>query len=174
MLSWVVNYRPHPRRAIRPPDFRHGDENQATIGPLNQALTNRDAHNPFRICFYENCRVSPTSPLKNFKSYLRFPSSRCPLRSLFSLFTPRAFHKSFALKRLRTLSENSRGVPRLLPQWNSLALQPTPPLRSSIHQSPITSHPYRLTPSASADSINLHPAERFFTRQSRPPGGGIP
>ena len=48
------------------------------------------------------------SPINNLKCYLKFSLSGCTLPSLFSLFAPRAFHKSFAFKRIRTLSENSR------------------------------------------------------------------
>src|SRR5712664_386984 len=55
---------------------------------------NCDARNSFRIRFYENCRVSPT------------PST------LFALFSQRAFDNLSAIKRMRTLSENCRGVPQ--------------------------------------------------------------
>jgi hypothetical protein len=68
------------------------DEKPVTATPLDSALTNRDARNPFRIRSYETWGVSLA------------PSS------LFSLFAPRLFHNSFAIKRFRTLSKNSRGV----------------------------------------------------------------
>jgi len=45
---------------------------------------------------------------ENLKCYLKFSSSGCALPSLFSLFTPRVFANPSAIKRIRTLSENSR------------------------------------------------------------------
>ena len=72
---------------------RHRDENHVTATLLDSALTNCDARNSFRMRFYENCRVSLT------------------LSPLFSLFAQRVFHNSFALKRFRTLSRNSRVWP---------------------------------------------------------------
>ncbi len=42
------------------------------------------------------------------------------------------------------------------------------------HQSRVTSHLLRLTPSPSADSINSHPAERQTYLAVPPFGGGIP
>jgi hypothetical protein len=169
-----VNYRLHPRRAVPPLDLRHRDEKPLSASPLDSALTNCDAHIPFRIRSYKNCRVSLLSPIRNFKSYLRFGSASRALCSLFSLSASTVFRNSFAHKGFRTLSKNSRGVPHLFPSWNSPAVLPSLPPRSSSHQSPTTRHLLRLTPSPSADSINLHPADRFFTRQSHPHGGGIP
>jgi hypothetical protein len=174
MLSCVVNSRLQPRRAAHLLDLRHRDEKPLIASPLDSALTNCDAHNPFRFRFYENCRVSPLFPIKNLKSYLRFLFPSHALCSLFSLFAPRVFQNSFAHKWFHTLSKNSRGLSHLFPSWNSLAVLPSLPPRSSSHQSPTTSHLLRLTPSPSADSINLHPADRFFTRQSHPHGGGTP
>ena len=69
------------------------DEKPVTASPLESALTNCDARNPFRIRFYENHRVSPATS------------------SLFSLFAQRVIHKSCAFKRLRTLSKYSRVYP---------------------------------------------------------------
>src|SRR5882724_8370819 len=37
---------------------RHRDEKPVTATPLESVFTNCDACNPFRIRFYENCRVS--------------------------------------------------------------------------------------------------------------------
>ena len=90
MVPCVVNSRLHQRRAARLFHFRHRDETPVTATPLKSSLTNRDARNPFRIRSYENCRVS------------------LALSSLFSLFTPRVFHNSFAIMRFRTLSQKHR------------------------------------------------------------------
>ncbi len=43
--------------ALCPLFICHGDENPVTATPLRSVLTNRDARKPFRMCFYENCRV---------------------------------------------------------------------------------------------------------------------
>src|SRR5216684_7457460 len=100
---------PRPRAALRPLLFgsprslptrlgsRHshvGDEKQPLLTSSKTSLCtltlDRDARNPFRMCFYEDCRVSPA------------PGSH------FSLFTQRVFHNSFAIKQFRTLSKNCR------------------------------------------------------------------
>jgi hypothetical protein len=132
----------------------------------------------------QKCRVSPLSALMIFKSYLRFMSAGRALCSLFSLFAPRAFHNSFAHRRFRTLSKNCRGVPLISPIWNSILSGPpthSAPGQVTSRESPacpdlvgVTSRLSGLTPSPSADSINLHPADRFFRRQSHPRGGGTP
>jgi hypothetical protein len=44
-----------PRRSAL---SRHRDENTVTASPLDSALAKRDARNPFRMRFYENCRVA--------------------------------------------------------------------------------------------------------------------
>jgi len=65
MLPCLVDFRSHPRRTSK---FRHRDENPVTASPLQlctfarflreeSALTNCDARNSFKFCFYENCRV---------------------------------------------------------------------------------------------------------------------
>src|SRR5260370_30104730 len=73
------------------------DENPVTATPLESALTNRDAHNSFRIRFYEECRVSLV------------------ISSLFSLFAQRVFHNSFAIMRFRALSQKHPGGGQPLP-----------------------------------------------------------
>src|SRR5260370_6189051 len=111
MLPCLVNSRPHLRHSSQSLGllplsphiltslllylrFRSSrDEKPVTASPLESALTNCDARNPFRIRFYENHRVSPATS------------------SLFSLFAQRVIHKSCAFKRLRTLSKNSRVYP---------------------------------------------------------------
>jgi len=178
VLSWVVSSRLHPYRAALPCRFRHRDEKPITVSPLDSALTDCDARNSFRIRSYENCRVSPSSPHKKPRSHLKFWFPICALCSLFSLFGPRVFHNSLAINQFHTLSRNRRGVPQLFPSWNSLAPLRSIPTRHLSHRpapaqsgSLITSHLYRLTPLSSADSINLHPAERCFRRQAHPHGG---
>src|SRR5207249_7154688 len=42
--------------------------------PLESAFTNCDARKPFRMCFYENCRVSLVSTSGDLKFYLNFLS----------------------------------------------------------------------------------------------------
>ena len=153
MLSWVVNFRPYPRRTARPRRFRHVTKIPSPQLLTFPALTNRDACNSFRIRSYEKCRVSPAFSSRNFKPYSTFLPTDRALCSLFSLFAQRVFHNSFAITKIRALSKNSRGVPLLFPLWNS------------------ASHLHRLTPLSSADSINLHAAERRFRRLSRPHGG---
>src|SRR5260370_25607293 len=114
MVSLVVNFRLHQRRgsqfgSLFPPSpyiltsslpyllFRSSrDENSVTATPLESALTNRDACNSFRICFYEKCRASPA------------------LSSLFSLLAQRVFHTSFPIIRFRALSQKHPGGGRSL------------------------------------------------------------
>jgi hypothetical protein len=87
VLSFVVNSRLQPRlshlhrpRYIpQPRHIRLCDAKHAPVSPLECALTNRDARNPFstlrlravsarRIRSYENCRVALRSPgFSNFK-----------------------------------------------------------------------------------------------------------
>lgn len=73
---------------------RHRDEKPVTATPLESALTNRDARNPFRILSYENCRVSVRSrlahpiciALDNFAQRLSFLNiTKCPSRNSFAL-----------------------------------------------------------------------------------------
>jgi hypothetical protein len=153
MVAWVVMFSIDPRRATQ---CRHVTKIPSPQLLAFPALTDRDACNSFRIRSYEKCRVSPAFSSRNFKPYSTFlPTDRalCSLFSLFSLFAQRVFHNSFAITKIRALSKNSRGVPLLFPLWNS------------------ASHLHRLTPLSSADSINLHAAERRFRRLSRPHGG---
>jgi hypothetical protein len=66
--------------------FRHRDEKPVTATPLVSGLTprrrHRDAANPFRMRFYENCRVSLGPILPLLKFYLNLPLSHP--RSFFS------------------------------------------------------------------------------------------
>src|SRR5260370_12388594 len=93
---------------VLPPRSRHCrgcDESRSVLTSSKPGLyippPNCDARNSFRIRFYENCQVSPT------------PST------LFALLSQRAFDNLSAIKRMRTLSENCRGVPQQFPFWNS-------------------------------------------------------
>ncbi len=54
------------------------DEKFVTATPLDSAFTNRDARNPFRMCIYENCRVSHGSR----QAFLRFYLNSVPSASL--------------------------------------------------------------------------------------------
>src|SRR5260370_30359136 len=56
MLAWVVMFRLPARLATQ---FRHVTKNPSPQLLVDPPLTNCDARNPFRIRFYENCRVSP-------------------------------------------------------------------------------------------------------------------
>ena len=72
------NLRPTAPCRHRPPSR---DEKPVTATPLESAFTKRDARNSFRICIYENCRVSLLFPTKNLKSYLNLcfiPHSSLP------------------------------------------------------------------------------------------------
>jgi len=119
MLPCLVDFRSHPRRTSK---FRHRDENPVTASPLQlctfarflreeSALTNCDARNSFKFCFYENCRVVLVFLSKDlgFNLNLVFPSRA--LGSLFSLFAPRAFYNSFPFRSIHTLSKNSGVAP---------------------------------------------------------------
>src|SRR5260370_7081688 len=98
-----------PRAALRPLSLgsprslptrlgsrhRHvGDEKQPQLTSSKTSLCtpalDRDARNPFRMCFYEDCRVSPA------------PGSH------FSLFTQQRFHNSFPINHFPTLPTTSR------------------------------------------------------------------
>src|SRR5712664_1849428 len=110
-------------RPRRTPLSRHRDEKPVTTSPLDSALTNRDARKSFRMRFYEKCRVSPASSIKDLEFFSSAPVASNALCSLFSLFAPRVFHNSFPIRWFRALSENSRGV--------------NPPLPSSVPSLPI-------------------------------------
>jgi hypothetical protein len=174
MLSSVVNSRHYRRRPIHPLQLHRRGVEPVTASPIKSAFTNCQPRNLFKISSYVKWRMSPSPHKKNRISYSRSASTVRALCSLFSLFATRVFHNSFVHKRFRTLSQKCRGVPLPFSIWN----QPTPssyvlPARLG-HQLRVTIHLLRLTPSASADSINLHPADRYFRRQSQPRGGGIP
>ncbi len=80
MLPCVVNSRLHPRRTSR---SRHCDANCVTASRLKSALTNCDACNSFRFCFYEICRVVLVFLTKDlhFNLHLAFPArALCALR----------------------------------------------------------------------------------------------
>src|SRR5258708_28987384 len=66
------------------------DEKPVTATSLKSVLTNCDARKSFRMCFYENCRVSSA------------------FFSLSALFSEGAFHNSSPFKGIKTLSKNSR------------------------------------------------------------------
>src|SRR5260370_7610181 len=55
MLAWVVMFRLPARLATQ---FRHVTKNPSPQVLVDPPLTNCDARNPFRMRFYENCRVS--------------------------------------------------------------------------------------------------------------------
>ncbi len=55
MLAWVVIFRLPARLATQ---FRHVTKNPSPQVLVDPTLTNCDARNPFRMRFYENCRVS--------------------------------------------------------------------------------------------------------------------
>jgi hypothetical protein len=169
MLSSVVNSRHYRRRPIHPLQLHCRGVEPVTASPLKSAFTNCHPRNLFRISSYENCRVLPPPPQRFFKSYLSCASFGRSYCSLLSLFAPRVFHNSFVHNSFRTLSKKCRGVPLpILEPARAFFISP-PSLFWS--QSPMTSHLCRLTPSPSADSINLHPADRYFRRQSQPRGG---
>jgi len=80
VLPCVVNSRLHPRRTSR---SRHCDANCVTASRLKSALTNCDACNSFRFCFYEICRVVLVFLTKDlhFNLHLAFPArALCALR----------------------------------------------------------------------------------------------
>ena len=59
-----------PRRT---PLTRHVTKNPSPQPLFFLTLTNCDARNPFRIRFYENCRVSPARSLKNLAFFSSSP-----------------------------------------------------------------------------------------------------
>jgi hypothetical protein len=175
MLSCVVNSRFYPRRSQGPLELRHGDENFLIASPLDSAFVIQNAPKSFRIRFCESCLVSPPVSRRNFKSYSRCLYSSRALCTLLSFFASRVFHNSFAHKSFRTLSKKCRGVTPFFPKRNSSSSGSRAHLASGQnHESLVTNRLLRLTPSFSADSINLLPADRSFRRQFHPRGGGIP
>jgi hypothetical protein len=180
MLPCVVNSQSQPRPAICQLGHRQRDENPAASSPSKSVLTNNGTGNSFRIRIYRKRRVG-------YPSFFYSPS-------LFTFLDKNRFCKPRVFYALRTLPssvscksfachsyENNRGVAKLFPQWNSASTPQSISLQlgtrlsaTSYSGSPINSHSRRLTPSPSADSINLHPADRSFRRKSYPRGGGIP
>ncbi len=110
MLSWVVNFRLHPRLATL---FRHVTKSRSPQVLLDSALTNGDARNSFRIRSYENCRVSP-GPLNiptlkpfnlpTFTDLSLFLSHSCALFCAYEKLNP------FLFKQIRALSRKHPGV----------------------------------------------------------------
>ena len=86
---------------------------------------------------YQNCRVLRPFPIKNLKSYFKFPIRA--LCSLFLLFERRVFHNSLADNRFHAPSRNSWDAPELFPRWTSLAALRSSPESQFSRQSPITS-----------------------------------
>ena len=97
MLVYVVNRRQPPRLPRCAPHLRHCDEKHAAVNPLECALTNRDACNPFRFRSYANCRVSLGCMASFLKLYFNSyqPSS--------FLSPPSAEFFFYAFNALRTL-----------------------------------------------------------------------
>jgi hypothetical protein len=138
---------PHFHTSL-PDIFSSCDENPVTASPSESAFTNRDAHNSFRICFCENCRVS------------------LALCSFFSLFVPRVFHNSFPVSRIRTLSKNCRVSPSL-PTCEPSDLETCQPLSGL---SPFFSHSCKLfCPRQKLNSFLFNPLQTLFPKH---PGWG--
>ena len=112
------------RHARRSTLLRHVTKNPSPQVLVDPPLTNCDARNPFRIRFYENCRVSP-GPLNipTFKCAFCIPdASTGPANlttfsdlSLFlshscALFCTYQGLNSFVFKRFRTLCQKPPGV----------------------------------------------------------------
>jgi hypothetical protein len=173
--KWQVSPSPHNK------DLISYSRSLSTVRALRSLFSlfatrvfhNSFAHRRFRT-LSQKCRVSPSPPPWFFKSYLNFDSSGRSYRSFLPLFAPRVFPNSFIHNRFRTLSIKCRGVPLPFTIWNRPSPFSSVLLARLAHQFLVTIHFPRLTPSASADSINLHPADRSFNRQSHPRGGGIP
>src|SRR5260370_11311548 len=72
MVAWVVNSRLHPRLVTL---FRHVTKNPSPQVLMTCALTNRNARNSFRMCSYENCRVSPALNIDFLSSTLTLSAS---------------------------------------------------------------------------------------------------
>jgi hypothetical protein len=96
------------------------------------------AQRPGRVLLLpkQECRSQPITMVLDVGSPMRrFPAFRPSLCSLFSLFAPRVFHNSFAVKRFRT---------RVSP---SLLHTTSPPRPGWGHQSPVTNNvPFVSTP----------------------------
>src|SRR6266852_1140653 len=57
-------------------NFRHRDEKPLTVTPSRSAFTNCDARNAFRMCIYENRRMSYLLPPKTSRNTLTSPALR--------------------------------------------------------------------------------------------------
>jgi len=97
-----VNSRPHPR------PFRcHLPAPVSFLSPFLSSSYKRPLPQLLSFDIVTNARgVYLILPTKNLRCYLKFSFFCSALPSLFSLFAPRAFHNSFAIRRIRTLSEN--------------------------------------------------------------------
>jgi len=87
-------------------------ENTAPLSPLECALTDCDAHKPFRMRSYKKCRVSP-----HFPSLSSFASCPSPLPTLSASLS---FHALTNCKSCNffvlTFIQNARGVYPILPK----------------------------------------------------------
>ena len=137
-----------PRRAVPPnlsllvhlPLFRHVTKNSSPQLLLVQPLTNRDACNPFRIRFYENCRVTSFKP--NVFRSLRSASSS-PLEATLTRMPISVHSKEFTgnLTPLNaTLTKNMGGgvthhpSQNLFPAINTRLPDSLPVPRTCIHR----------------------------------------
>ncbi len=86
------------------------DEKPVTATPLLSTLTNRDAHNSFRIRSYANCRVSlafsPNSqtlhvPLSSLAATLMDPPRKCCKQKTYARLTPQLNHLDATLTKNR-------------------------------------------------------------------------
>jgi len=127
--------RRHCRRAAPLFYLRHrlprpcrGDEKPVTASPLDSALTNSDACNPFRFRSYKNCRVSHAS-----SSFFFF---RLSLPGCTQLFVAPFFSYSYELQISQVLCfdihTNCRGCITLSPTPRSVLPRKTPLCKLSV------------------------------------------
>jgi len=110
---------------------RHRDEKPVTATPLDSAFTNCDAHNPFRMRSYENCRVAyPSTVILNARETLSRKKRIC--KSLVS-FTLRTLSFSVSCNSCICHSYENTGVYTNSSHSGTVAPAPTqPPLLSAL------------------------------------------
>jgi hypothetical protein len=107
----IVSHRP---RCSTP--CRHRDENTVTASPLESAVTKCDARNPFRIHFYENCRVAHAPSSQSLTRNVSFtplcPSTQpnCSDSRPFFSWTSALFHFPYSATPLFATLTKTPGV----------------------------------------------------------------
>ncbi len=111
MLAWVVIYRRHLRHSTSISSSLRARRLWVKFSDSLPPSFSFASHLPYLLPSSVSCKSFGCRSCKKCRVSLA-------LSSFFSLFEQRVTHKSCAVKRLRTLSKNNRGVYQQFPFWN--------------------------------------------------------